>query len=215
METKESILDRFDKIIAEGSVAPRDVARHDQRVEIYVRVRTSGMNLVRRVCGADSDHYIALERIAKDPDQSTNPHYLTHCLGSIRAARDDFAGGFLFDLRAQVAAEILGDFLDQAQYLLDAGYHCPAASLIGAVLEDSLRKLSQSKSLAVPPKTTIEALNVPLAKAGAYALTVQKQITAWAGLRNDADHGHFDKVKREDVEAMLGWVVQFNSDYLN
>ncbi len=35
-----------------------------------------------------------------------------------------------------------------------------------------------------------------------------------ADIRNNADHGHFDKFKREDVEDMVKWVKRFGADYL-
>jgi hypothetical protein len=54
----------------------------------------------------------------------------------LEAAKADCEDGLLFNLKALVQAEILGDFLDQARVLFDAGYYVPAASLAGAVLID-------------------------------------------------------------------------------
>jgi hypothetical protein len=118
------------------------------------------------------------------------------------------------DLRALVAAELIGDFTDQAEALVQEGYHVPAASLIGAVLEDALRKLCGVKSIPVPDKTKIDHLNAELARAGVYDKLIQKRITALADIRNNADHGHFDKFKREDVEDMVRWVRRFTADFL-
>lgn len=206
----EAILQKFDQLIQEA----RAYSAGDRSTENdYFRIRTSAMNLIKRTCGDESDHYRALEDLMKR-EHGANPYYLKHCLGIIEAARGDFAGGFLFDLRTQVAAEMLGECLDQAQHLLEQGYHIAAASLTGAVLEDSLRKVAKAKGVGVPERTTIDGLNVLLAKGGAYALTVQKQVTALADIRNNADHGHFDQVKKADVEDMLRWVVRFNSEYL-
>lgn len=57
-------------------------------------------------------------------------------------------------------------------------------------------------------------MNADLAKANVYDKLVQKRITGLADIRNNADHGHFDKFKREDVEDMVKWVKRFGADYL-
>ena len=121
----------------------------------------------------------------------------------------------MFDLRALVAAELLGDFIEQAEALVKEGYHVPAASLVGAVLEDTLRKLCEAHNIGVPHKTKISRLNAALAKAGIYNKLVQKRITALADTRNNADHGYFDKFSREDVEDMVSWIRRFTADYLD
>ena len=132
----------------------------------------------------------------------------------VAAAKHDFERGLLFDLRALVNAEILGDFMEQAERLLEENYYVPAASLAGAVLEDTLRKLCDKNGLTYPDKTTIDRLNADLAKAGIYDKLVQKRITALADIRNNADHGKFDKFAREDVEDMVKWLRRFTADYL-
>jgi HEPN domain len=180
----------------------------------YFRFRTEAMNLIRRTCGPDSDHYRELTRLAEGKETSTNSFYFVHCLGVLEAAQRDFDAGLLFDLRALIAADILGDFVEQAEQLLAAGYHVPAASLAGAVLEDLLRKLCAKHGVSVPASTKIDRLNADLAKAGVYDKLVQKRITALADIRNNADHGHFDKFTLADVEDMVKWVKRFGADYL-
>ncbi|MGH9556340.1 MAG: HEPN domain-containing protein [Terriglobales bacterium] len=108
-----------------------------------------------------------------------------------------------------VRADLLDDFLSQAEMLLDNGYHVPAASLAGAVLEDTLRRLCDSKNISYPQRTNIDSLNAELAKRDGYDKLVQKEITAKADLRNKADHGEFDKVKEPDVRDMVRWVRRF------
>lgn len=180
----------------------------------YRRFRTEAMNLVRRVCGEDSDHYQELRRLAEDDKASGNSFFFKDCVGVLQAAYRDYGGGYLFDLRALVAAELLGDFIDQAENLVSQGYYVPAASLAGAVLEDTLRKLCVSNGIPIPEKAGIDRLNAELAKAGLYSKLVQKRITALADVRNNADHGHFDKFAREDVEDMVKWLRRFAADYL-
>ena len=62
---------------------------------------------------------------------------MTTAAGILRAAREDYANGYLFDIKQLIAAEVFDDLLEQAEHLLDAGYQEAAAVLAGAVLEDS------------------------------------------------------------------------------
>jgi hypothetical protein len=179
----------------------------------YIRFRTESLNLIRRACGEDSDHYIQLRSLTER--EPKNSYYLKDCYAILEAGKNDFEGGWLFDLKALVAAELLGDFIDQADALFQNGYIHPAASLVGAVLEDTLRKLCNSNGIEIPDKTKIDSLNSNLARAGVYDKLIQKRITALADIRNNADHGHFDKYISEDVEDMIKWVRRFAADYLH
>ena len=132
----------------------------------------------------------------------------------VEAAKRDFDAGLLTDMRSLITAEVFADFIEQAEHLLEAGYYVPAASLTGAVLEDTLRKLCDKNNLSLPNVTKIDRLNADLAKAGIYDKLIQKRITALADIRNNADHGHFDKFRREDVEDMVKWVRSFTADFL-
>ena len=209
MSTQEKISNSFTQLIQEG----RRLGERGSNTD-YLRFRAQAMNLIRRSCGASSDHYQELKRLAEDQNSATNPYYLAHCLGVVEAAHRDFEAGLLFDVRSLVAAELLGDFMEQAETLLAAGYHVPAASLAGAVLEDAMRKLCEKHSINNPPKSGINALNAELARNGIYDKLIQKRITAIADVRNNADHGNFEKFAKEDVVDMVKWVGRFASDYL-
>jgi len=220
MSAQDRATDSFRRLIEEGrrivsaSGWDGDNYRRFPAANDYFRFRTEAMNLVRRTCGPDSDHYRELTRLAEAKELSTNSFYFVHCLGVLEAAQRDFDAGLLFDLRALIAADILGDFVEQAEQLLAVGYHVPAASLAGAIVEDLLRKLCEKHGVSVPASTKIDRLNADLAKASVYDKLVQKRITALADIRNNADHGHFDKFTREDVEDMVKWVKRFGADYL-
>ena len=173
--------------------------------ELLMRAR----NLIRRTCGEESDHYRDLLELSKGLEP-----YIPRLQGVLLAARDDFEQGRLSDLRRLIEAEVLGDLLEQAEALLAAGYYIAAASIAGAILEDTLRKLCDAHRISYPSKTKIDSLNAELAKNGVYNKLAQKQITALADIRNNADHGKPESFMREDVEHMLRWVRAFAADHL-
>lgn len=209
----QALLQEAQQILSSCGWDGSNYYRHPSDVD-YRRFRAEAMNLVRRVCGEPSDHYQELKRLAEGEQTAGNSYYFKDCLGVLQAAQKDYDGGYLFDLRALVAAEIIGDFIDQAEALVSEGYRVPAASLAGAVLEDTLRKMCEAKGIPVPDRTKIDKLNADLAKAGAYNKLIQKRITALADIRNNADHGRFDEFTKGDVEDMVSWVRKFTADHL-
>lgn len=114
-----------------------------------------------------------------------------------------------------IQAELFDDFMEQAKYLLDNGFHGPAAVLAGCVLEDALRNLCISKSIPLPPKPKLDTMNADLAKAGAYSLLVQKRVTYLADIRNKAAHGKWGDFSDKDTEAMIQDVRRFMEDHFS
>ncbi len=220
MKTQEMINQRFTQLISEGTQILRNAGwdgdnyQRQPAENDYFRFRTEAMNLIRRSCGENSDHYLELKRLAESKDSSTNAYYLIHCFGVIEAAKKDFESGILFDMRSLITAELLGDFIEQAEGLLEAGYYIPAASLAGAILEDTLRKLCDKNGITIPESTKINNLNSELLRADVYDKLINKRIIALADVRNNADHGHFEKFSKSDVEDMVKWIRGFAADYL-
>ncbi len=214
------ITEKFKKLLDEGDQIMRNsgwdgiMFRIHPSSSDYFRFRTEVLNLIEKSCGRNSAHYSELQRLATGKDTANNSAYFPLSYGVLQAAYNDYTEDFLFETKALISAEILDDFLEQAEVLFESGYYHPAASLTGAVLEDSLRKLCEKNNIAIPEKTKIDTLNAELAKAGVYSKLVQKEITAKADIRNNADHGKFNEFSKKDVEEMIKWVRHFESSYL-
>jgi len=132
--------------------------------------------------------------------------------GILAATQSDFQQGFIKNLRTEIRGEVDSDFLAQATRLLDDGLKDSAAMLIGAVLEDTLRQLCLKHE--VSEGSNIESMNIPLRKEGIYNLLVQQQVTAWAAIRNNADHGHFNEYDLLQVKNMHQGVLDFIVKFL-
>ncbi len=144
--------------------------------------------------------------------------HLCEIQGALKGLKRALDAGLLQDLRRLLQADIFADFLEMAEHLLSEGYKDAAAVLIGGVLEDGLRKLSQSNGLplisAQSKPLTIEPLNVNLSKASVYPPLTKKQTTSWADLRNNAAHGSYNKYTATEVKEMLLFVQRFASEFL-
>jgi len=183
--------------------------------EDYQQFRCETANLISRVCGAKSVHHQEMVKFAENERTRLNSFYFPNIFGILKGAYQDFEDGLLFDIRRLAHAGLLDDFLSQADVLAEHGYLQPAASLTGAVLEDTLRQLCEKHDVKYQPKKGIEHINVELARAEIYDKLIQKRITAEADLRNKADHGEFEKVNKDDVDDMIRWVRRFVSEHLN
>jgi len=126
----------------------------------------------------------------------------------------DVLDGHLVPYRTIVAAEILGDLLEQADELLRTGYKDAAAALAGAALENGLRSIGAGRGVDLGATRGLDALNRTLASEGAYTAVRQKQIDAWRTLRNAAAHGDTALYTEAEVRAMIDGVRSFLADAL-
>jgi hypothetical protein len=131
-------------------------------------------------------------------------------VGLLRSLRENFDEGYLLDLPGLVRAEVFADFIEQAEYLFQEGAWHVVPVVVGAVLEDHLRKLcGKYPAIELPARPKLDRMNADLMKAGEYNSIQHKQITAWAGIRNSAAHGEFGKFDQGQAEGMLRDVPRF------
>lgn len=175
----------------------------------FVGWATSVSSLLQHALGENSihhknfaDHFNRFKGSVSDFDA---------CKAIFRAAKADYEGGYLFDVRALIKAEVLGDALEQATDLLNAGYKDPSCVVIGVALETAVKEMCVRASV---PHGRLDKMNADLSKAGVYNIAKQKQITAWADLRNKAAHGEWNAYGEADVRAFLDGVRRFIKDYL-
>jgi hypothetical protein len=193
-----------------------------ERIQELSSVAVRGGQLIQKLYGRGSQYEQRWNHVLAMKFFTTmhNSHYqhVSELCGILKGVQHDLKSGMLLDFRRLLQAEIFADFIEMAEHLLNAGYKDAAAVLLGAVLEDALRKVATAAGVAtVSPNgkpLTIDPLNVAIAKTGTYGPLVQKQITTWANLRNDAAHGNFSKYDAEQTRQMLLFVQKFCADYL-
>jgi len=186
---------------AETLIVPRDA---------FKGWATSALSLLQRTFGEDSIHYQNL--LAEFKAFRGYSSELEDCRAIFLAAKEDYEGGYLFNVRALVKAEVLvDDVLEQATALLQAEYKDPACVLAGVALETTLKELATSKGIS---HNKADRMNADLCKAEVYNMGMQKQITAWLHLRNAAAHGNWEDYNNAQVEDMVNGVSRFIADYL-
>jgi hypothetical protein len=225
MNVDEKIVTRFDELIKEGEKvlatrSNRQMGDHNpfQTHDLNINSQMSHqrgiscINILGRVFGESSVHYQKFDGFYKRFNDYTP---VSIAQGILKAAKDDYENGYLFETNVLIRAEVFDSFLDQASYLRKEGYFAPAAVIAGGVLEDALRTLCTRKGIPPPAKSKLDSMNAELAKAGVYNLLVQKRITALADLRNKAAHGLWNEFSAADVEDMMNQVRRFMEQYFN
>lgn len=213
MKIEEKILERFNLLIDFGrkvisTKTYNEFGDDNVNQELAIQWLSSTENLIERVFGSNSVH---LKKIENTVGTHT---YLTYdpsvrVLGILKSAKDDYEYSMMLELKTVIEAEIFDDFLEQAEHLLDNGYFQPAAVIAGCVLEDALRKLCVRSEIEMADRPKLDKMNADLSKSGAYNKLTQKQITAWADLRNKAAHGHWNDFSQDDVRMFIQGLRSF------
>lgn len=169
---------------------------------------TGVLNLLQRVFGKESVHFQRFERQA-DVTGDSGSGFMT-AAAIFDSAREDYEGGYLFNVESLIRADVFDDIIEQASALLKAGYKDPACVVAGVALETTLKNLCSLHSL---PHGKLDKMNADLAKAGVYNKGMQKQITAWADRRNCAAHGDWEQYSTEDVADLIAGVGRLIAEY--
>lgn len=120
-------------------------------------------------------------------------------------------------LEREIQIETVSDYLEQAEKLLNSKNFHPASAavIIGASLEEFLRNwLEELNEDMTELKLSLDSYSKQLRKRELISKQDLKDITSWAGIRNDAAHGNWDSVSdRNRIKLMLEGVNLFMRKY--
>jgi len=212
--TQENLLNRINQILEKAKKVA--VTRHNISTDnfvapdtldrtIFFEWKNNAQNFIVLVCGENSSYY----KDFVDKVKHEYPSDLEAGIGILNALKEDLELGYLTNIKNLVIAEVFSDFIDIAEHLLENGYKDPAASLVGAVLENGLRKIAEKYNIPIRNNDDIGSLNTKIADKEIYNRLVQRQIQAWKAIRDSADHGRFNDYKSDDVKSMLEGVRRF------
>jgi hypothetical protein len=196
---KEEIVEKFAALRKKADDLMQNFDRGQVRATVeYWEVRASALNLLARTAGETSIYYRELlGNELKD----------IYCMtGVITAAMTDYREGFMADAKLLVSAEVLADFLVQAEVLLENDYKDAAAVIIRAVLEDGLRRVCLSKCIEVKPRWGVDDLATQLTKHNVLTAVQKGEIDGKRALGNSAAHARFHEYTKADVVAFHEFV---------
>lgn len=170
------------------------------------RWATSAQSLIRAVYGDGTPHYVNFVDGVKNCDGCD--FKIAAVRGLFLSAKDDFDGGYVFDVDRQIPGEVLGDFIGLAKEALSAKQKDVAAVLASAALEDALKRFATLSGLDVGGKTMQEVVNA-LKGAGLVAGAQKGLLDSLPKLRNHALHADWQKIGEPEVASLIAYVEQF------
>ncbi|WP_017453348.1 DUF4145 domain-containing protein [Herbaspirillum rubrisubalbicans] len=179
--------------------------------EKFIEWKLKVLNLLTQTCGVDSLYLREFAKLEKAHFGDSNLSILKRLRSVLKAAKSDFEGGYLLEVRVLVQAELFSDELDMAQELLASGYHAAAAVGARIVLESAIKELCNRESI---PLQKLDKMNADLVKAGRYTTVQQKMVTALAAIGNSAAHGKTEEYSSDQVADMIKGVRKFLSDFV-
>lgn len=141
---------------------------------IFDRWYVSTLDFLRRVNGAESHVHRQFERYAlldwaMDWNSSEFDDQLRDLYSIFMAAKEQIEGGYLFEIRNLVHAEVFSDELDLALHYLANEGKIAAAVVAGVVLETTMRQLCTGRGL---PTGQLNKMNEALHANNAYTKIV-------------------------------------------
>lgn len=203
---QETVLSRIDYLIQTRGV---------QSIPADSQERLHGaISLMTALYGADSPQ---VKRLQQDAEKVISKYHVEgaadqiDCLaiGALRNLKGEVEAGLLASLQRVVSGEVLSDFLQLSRQALDEKGDGPknvAAVLAAALFEDTIRRLAKSNS--IPHIEKLQDVITELKSIGVLQGSQVGIANSYLNFRNNALHAQWDKIERESVASVLGFVEQ-------
>lgn len=186
--------------------------------EACSQVVQGAASLIALLYGARSTQLRAFEtalaeerkRTAKDWREGQAASIAGMVAGALRNVSGELDAGLVGSLRQQVAGEVLADFLSLSRKTLEEAGDQPknvAAVLAAAAFEDTLRRLGSLHAGTVGGEKLTDVLTA-LKDSGVLQGPQVAIAQSYLTFRNHAMHAGWEKIQRESVQSVLGFVEQ-------
>ena len=198
---KNDIIERIDDLLGRSKKAETPTIFSSRAKLTSMRVEL--MQTITDLSPPDSQYRkLAEEAVQQKEWQSL----IADLRGVLMGLRQAYSKGYLSNINELIDADIFTDILDQSEYLNGQGYSRAAIVVAGVSLEAHLRKLALKNAIQLVNQgkyVKAETLNEALSKGGIIDKTLQKSITSWLGLRNDAAHPDPTEINEGLIEPMI------------
>lgn len=193
-----------EKILEWGDSLLKDIPAHSSGFISEIK------EIIRNYSGKNNSYYEEIDKIETTWSTASAKHYAYGVLKSfIKAIKNDYIGGLSYERK--IKQFVVNEFLEQAEILLNTDNVHPAASvsIAGAALEEFLRNWVEDENIDLSgQKPCIDTYAKVLRTNDIISKQDLKEITAWAGIRNDAAHGKWDLVN--DKKRILIFIEGIN-----
>jgi hypothetical protein len=173
---------------------------------IWEQWATSVQNLILTVFGENSPHYSNFLTAFKAC--AGYDYHISVLKGVFLSAKEDFEGGYVFNVDLRISGEIFGDFIAMGKHSLSEGHKDVAAVLACAALEDTLKRFAATNGLDVSEKSMQEVVSALKSK-GLVSGAQKSLLDSMPKVRDFAMHANWEKLSAPDVSSVIGFVEQF------
>ena len=113
----------------------------------------------------------------------------------LRAASEDLANGYLFDMRSLIEAEVFRTSWRWLSTFSTAATRTQPRLSPVPFLKTGFGAWAPPRPPPFKKSDGLDALNTVLAKAGVYNRLTQSKVDTWRHVRNAADHGQLRRVR--------------------
>jgi len=172
------------------------------------------LSLLSAVHGSNCTQIQSLTKAAEQLREKHSGNYVDQELsflaeGALKNLKAELDGGLAGSLQRTITGEVITDFIRLSRAALDEGGNESknvAAVLAASVFEDTIRRLATTNGI-----THMEKLAGVLMALKDNGLLQGSQVgiaQSYLNFRNNALHAQWDKVEREAVASVLGFVEQ-------
>ena len=218
MASKDKVIKRIDDLVRKGHFVsvtriqepPNVVGSLLVDFEVFHEWQTQSIAYLSKILGPDHTY------VQRFKDKVEKPYWwhVKTGIGILEAIKDDIREGCLAQIEAHLSAHIYSDFLDMAENLLERGHKVPAAALIGAVLEGSLRTICEINKIKISSDESASSLNNKLSMKEVYDPVISGKVKSWNEVHKMVYQGKFDDFGTDDVSDMLKGVRMLLEQYL-
>ena len=206
----ETFTKRFAELQGEFDKMPFERQEHYDSLHVangfWRKWATSAQSLITASFGPSAPHVRNFNSLY---DACSGYDYEVRALHAVfQSAKQDFDGGYVFNVELRVSGEVFGDFVALARHSLSEGHKDVAAVLACAALEDVLKRYASLNAVATTDKSMVEVINA-LKAAGLVAGAQKSLLDAMPRIRNAALHADWGKLSEPDVSSVIGFVEQF------
>jgi hypothetical protein len=174
----------------------------------------AALSLVTSVYGAESPQARTLLKEAEQigsrySGAGTSDQLVYAAEGALQNLRGEIEAGLIGNLRKTLTGEVLSDFVQLARLALNETTESAknvAAVLSAAVYEDTMRRLAESAGISHNEKladTLTELKNKGILQGAQVGIA-----NSYLNFRNSALHAQWERIDREAVVSVLGFVEQ-------
>jgi len=156
-------------------------------------------------------------RTLLEAKQREAQHKMSRCIeigsaakGALRNVKRELDAGLIGNVRQQVTGDVLSDFIKLSRTALEQdgdGAKNAAAVLAAAAFEDTIRRMGELLA-GVTAQADLADVLLKLKDAGVIQSPQIGIAQSYLNFRNHALHAKWDKIQRESVQSVLGFIEE-------